>query len=71
MKVNVNELRAALNYLATINVSRLADIEWVDDNGVAVIVDYIGPTIEDWLYTGLSNTTFAEFHVLQDKCDVE
>jgi predicted negative regulator of RcsB-dependent stress response len=61
LKVDLNELERALNYLKTINQHELKNIEWWRGD---VEVKPSDKLIEEFRFTGLSNVDFAEVNLL-------
>ena len=56
MRVNLRELRDALDYLKSINSTDLEDIEWYIDD---YIITPPEDSVQEWRYVGLNNTEFA------------
>ncbi len=63
MIVNLDELRAVLAYINTLNRTELSTITWVDDRGQKIEVDK--ELIDSWRFIGLSNKDFAELILMQ------
>lgn len=61
LKVNLDELERALNYLGVINKHQLKDIEWRRGDAQLKPSDKL---IDEFRFTGLSNVDFALINLL-------
>lgn len=58
MKINIEEILAAQERRSEINTTDIKDIQWYLEGKEIVIPS---ETLEDWRFTGLSNTDFVNF----------
>lgn len=58
MKINIEEVLDAQSTRDQINRLDIKDIEWYLDGEKVIIAD---ETLEEWRFTGLSNTDFVNF----------
>ena len=58
MKINIEDILAAQTIRNQINKVDIKDIEWYLDGEKISIPD---ETLEEWRFTGLSNTDFVNF----------
>lgn len=58
MKLNIEDILAAQTRRNQINRTDIKDIEWYLDGEKITIPD---ETLEEWRFTGLSNTDFVNF----------
>lgn len=58
MKINIEEVLDAQSIRNQINRLDIKEIEWYLDGEKVIIAD---ETLEEWRFTGLSNTEFVNF----------
>lgn len=58
MKLNIEDILAAQTRRNQINKMDIKDIEWYLDGEKVTVSD---ETLEEWRFTGLSNTDFVNF----------
>jgi hypothetical protein len=64
MRVVLEDLQKALEYLDSIETTELKNIEWIQNGNPVPISDEV---FEDWRFTGLLNRDFAKEYLLPGK----